>query len=80
MKNSLFATAPVVKAKKKSPWNFKRAKERGKVNDYGGIIKRAAEGMYRLGPIVDTLEGLKKYGRHLKLAFLTMGAVKIKLD
>lgn len=75
----LFATAPVISTKKKSPWNFKRAKERGKVNDYGGKIKRAAEGMYRLGPIVDTLEELKKYGRHLGLACLKMGAVTIKL-
>ena len=75
----LFATAPVIATRKKSPWNFKRASERGKVNDYGGKIKRAAEGMYRLGPIVDTLEELKKYGRHLKLEFLKMGAVTIKL-
>lgn len=75
----LFATAPVVPTKKKSPWNFKRKSERNLPNDYGGKIKKAAAGMYRLGPIVDTLEGLKEYGRHLKLAFLTMGAVKIKL-
>ena len=78
MKN-LFATAPVVKEKKKSRWNFKRKSERNQPDTFGNKVTCAAGGLYKFGPFTAALDEIKAYARTLKLEFIKMGAVTIKL-